>query len=185
MASIKDKKTVWRGKHLKAVEISFRNKEGDLDSWEAVERIKDQEIVSIVAITKDHGLLFVQQFRPPIAKEVIEFPAGLCEPNEEPAQAAGRELEEETGYRASEISKLFFGPVSSGLSSEVLTVFFAQDLKFVGKKCGKEERGITVYKVPLKKTEKWLKEQEKKGTPIDVKVLPLISYLKEIKRRGK
>jgi len=42
--------------------------------------------------------LLVEQFRPPVGKATLEFPAGLIDAGETPEQAALRELREETGY---------------------------------------------------------------------------------------
>ncbi len=42
--------------------------------------------------------ILVEQFRPPIGKSTLEFPAGLIDADETPEQAALRELREETGY---------------------------------------------------------------------------------------
>jgi 8-oxo-dGTP pyrophosphatase MutT (NUDIX family) len=42
--------------------------------------------------------LLVEQFRPPVGKSTLEFPAGLIDAGETPEQAALRELKEETGY---------------------------------------------------------------------------------------
>src|SRR5262245_57499864 len=91
--------TVWEGKHLR-VRQSGR--------WEYVERTKSLGGVVIVAVTDDHKLLLVEQYRVPMAKAVIELPAGLAgdvegSETEELVAAARRELLEETGYEASEM----------------------------------------------------------------------------------
>ena len=61
--------------------------------------------VAIVPVA-DNNVILIQQFRIAIAREVIELPAGLLEPGEEPVQCAARELEEELGYRARELVPL-------------------------------------------------------------------------------
>ena len=81
------------------------------DGWEFVQRKNVSGIVGIIAITNDHKLILVEQFRPPVGKNVIEIPAGLAgdsptTKNEDLAVAAIRELEEETGYRASHMTEL-------------------------------------------------------------------------------
>jgi ADP-ribose pyrophosphatase len=45
-------------------------------------------------------IVLQKQYRPPVDKLVIEFPAGLIDAGETPEQAAIRELKEETGYVA-------------------------------------------------------------------------------------
>ena len=174
-------KDIQRGSHLKLVEIDWTDNDGNARKWEAVERMTGTGIVSIMAITAKDEVIFVSQFRPPVGREVVEFPAGLCDQEGESLEeTALRELQEETGWQASEIIKLFAGPVSAGLSSEFLTVFLATDLKFVGKKDGREERGIIVYKVPLKEADEWLRSMENKGMLIDVKLWARISYIRGI-----
>jgi ADP-ribose pyrophosphatase len=55
--------------------------------------------VNILALTPHNTVLLVQQFRPGPEAILLELPGGAIDPGEEPAQAAARELLEETGYR--------------------------------------------------------------------------------------
>lgn len=177
---------IGQGNHLKLIEIDWIDDEGNKRKWEAVERMTTGTgIVSVMAITAKNEVIFISQYRPPVRREVIEFPAGLCDQEGEALEeTALRELQEETGYRAKKIEKLFAGPVSAGLSFEFLTVFWATDLEFVGKKDGKEERGITAYNVPLEEADEWLRSMEEKGMLIDVKLWARIRYIKDLLARG-
>jgi ADP-ribose pyrophosphatase len=56
--------------------------------------------VNVVPVLPGERLLMVRQYRQGIQRPTVEFPAGLVEAGEEPARAAARELEEETGRRA-------------------------------------------------------------------------------------
>lgn len=172
------------GRFLKLEEIEWIDEEGNNRKWEAVERTTGNGIVSIVAVTDEKKVILISQFRPPIGKYVIEFPAGLCDlVGEKVVESARRELQEETGYRAKTMQKLFAGTISAGLSSEYLTVFLACDLEFVGKKDGREERGITVYEIPIEEVENWLNEKEAEGMMYDVKILGHLSYAEKILRK--
>src|SRR5271154_1531774 len=79
--------------------------------WEFVERKNISGIVAIIAVTDERKLLLVEQYRPPMDKNVIELPAGLAgdareNQGEELERAARRELLEETGYEAREMERL-------------------------------------------------------------------------------
>jgi ADP-ribose pyrophosphatase len=58
----------------------------------------------------------------------VEFCAGKLEPGEAPASAAGRELIEETGYRAGSIRALGTFLTSPGFADEWMHVFEARNL---------------------------------------------------------
>src|SRR5512135_3318609 len=127
------KKTLWEGKFLRSVLVRYIDGSGVTErDWEAVERVGCDGIVGIVPFTDEGEVVLIRQFRPPINGHVVELPAGLCDMGESPEDAAKRELIEETGYSAGQIRFLIRGPMSSGSSSEMLTVYVATDLSYVG-----------------------------------------------------
>jgi ADP-ribose pyrophosphatase len=60
--------------------------------------IKGGQLVCILAITSDNQIILAKQFRAGPGKILLELPGGGIERNEDPQQAAARELLEETGY---------------------------------------------------------------------------------------
>jgi len=84
-----------------------------------VERVNARAVVVIVPLTAERRLLFVEQYRAPVGRKVIEFPAGLVgdEPGREQEdliEAARRELLEETGYRAATLNLISTSATSLG-----------------------------------------------------------------------
>lgn len=68
--------------------------------------VEPPDWVNVVARTVDGNFLMVRQIRHGIAAPSLEIPAGAIEANESPAQAAARELLEETGYQAATLHEL-------------------------------------------------------------------------------
>ena len=86
----------------------------------------------IVALPNDKKGLLTKQYRYPLKNTNIELPAGKLEIGENPDDAAPRELEEETGYRAKNWKSLGFIYTSPGICTEKLYLYFASDLEFIG-----------------------------------------------------
>ena len=61
-------------------------------------RLRGPDWVNVVAFTRTGELLVVEQFRHGIDAPTLEIPGGGCDPGETPAEAARRELREETGF---------------------------------------------------------------------------------------
>lgn len=169
------KETLWEGRFLRAIRLRYRDSSGKFRDWEAVERVNCKGIVAVVPITNDGCALLIRQFRPPINGYVIEFPAGLNDRDEDLDVVAKRELLEETGYQAKEITFLGRGPLSSGSSVEVLTVYLAKGLEFIGISERDETEDIEVIKIPLDSVEEVLKGLEAKGDHIDLKILGFLA----------
>jgi ADP-ribose pyrophosphatase len=91
--------------------------------------IKHPGAALAVPITSDGKFLLVKQYRFPIQRYLLEFPAGTLELNEAPDYTIKRELEEETGYRAHTWQKLGSFYICPGYSDEVIHAYLARDLE--------------------------------------------------------
>jgi ADP-ribose pyrophosphatase len=169
MASI----TLQTGKFLAMI------KEGH---WEYVDRVNATGAAIILAVTVEQKILLVEQYRIPVHARTIELPAGIIgdEPgdaNESQAEAARRELMEETGYAAETIDRLMTGPACSGLTSERVTLFRALGLRRVGKGGGVAHEDIVLHEIPLLEVVAWLEMKAKIGILIDPKIYAGLFFL--------
>lgn len=85
-------------------------------------------VVVLPALPGDR-IVMIRNFRHAIDQTLLELPAGtLDREGEDPLDAAHRELEEETGYRAGRMTELCRFFPSPGFMSELLTAYVATDL---------------------------------------------------------
>ena len=147
--------------------------------WEYCRRKNETEAVMIYACTAENELVLVEEFRPPIGKQSLCFPAGLSgdEGPESHERAARRELLEETGYEAESMRYLFTGPSSPGLTSETLHFFLAEGLKKVAAGGGVENENITVHTVPIAEAEAWLQQKMAQGVAVDPRIYGGLYFL--------
>ena len=78
---------------------------------------------AVVPMTEAGGVVLVRQWRQPVGGFTLELPGGGLERGEDPQETVRRELLEETGYRAEELSHLVSVHVSPGRSTEVCHLF--------------------------------------------------------------
>ncbi len=153
--------------------------------WEYVDRLGATGAAIVVGVTNERKLLLVEQYRIPVHARTIELPAGIIgdDPggNESPADAAHRELLEETGYAAERIETLTTGPASSGLTSEVVTLLLASGLKCVHAGGGVGHENITVHEVPLSEVHDWLAAKASEGLLIEPKVYAGLYLIPQLK----
>jgi len=153
-----------------------------LDGWEWAERTGVSGVVAIIARTPAGEVLLVEQYRPPVNARVIELPAGLAgdiagSEDEDLSEAALRELEEETGFTARHIRRVGRGPISAGLTDELLTFFEARDLKQVGPGGGDPSEDIVVHRIPAEALHNWLVAKQEAGVLVDPKVYAGLYWL--------
>jgi ADP-ribose pyrophosphatase len=84
--------------------------------------------VMIVPLLDDGRLVIERQFRYPLGRVMIEFPAGKIEQGEPVLDCAVRELAEETGYRAAEWARAGILHNAIAYSSEGIEIWFARGL---------------------------------------------------------
>lgn len=94
-----------------------------------------REIVShnggaaILCLNKDMQVLLIKQFRYAYNETIYEIPAGKLEKGEEPLEAAYREFEEETGYKANRLEYLGVIYPTCGYSNEKIYLYLALDFE--------------------------------------------------------
>lgn len=158
---------VWQGKFVTA------KRKG---KWEYVSRSRGIKAAVILAVEDGHVLL-VEQFRVPLGRNCIELPAGLIgdeTEGEDPLEAAGRELEEETGYRAARLESLGEYYSSPGMVSESFTLVRASELSKVGDGGGTDGEDITVHRVALSSLRSFLDIKRQEDMGVDVRLLMLL-----------
>ena len=174
------KQVAWIGKYLQSVLFRFRNSSGHIISWEAFQRVGCRGIAAIVPFTADGLVILTKQYRPPVNKYVIEFPAGLNDRNETLEEVSKRELLEETGYKADSVQFICEGPLSSGASSEIMTVFLARDVVDTGKQMPDDAEEIEIIRLPVEGFHDALYSLQDKDTFIDLKTPGLFELAKNV-----
>lgn len=145
------------------------------DKWEYVGRARGIKAAVILAV-EDHHVLLVEQYRVPLSANCIELPAGLIgdhDDSEDALTSAARELEEETGYRASKLENIgeFFS--SPGMVSESFTLVRATGLTKISDGGGVDGENIIVHRIELSALPSFVQAKRAEGCVVDVKLLML------------
>lgn len=143
--------------------------------WDYARRPNSDACVGILAMTDQQEIILVQQYRIPVGKPVVEIPAGLVGDelefqSESLAETAGRELLEETGYRAGKVELLISSPTSAGMTPEITHLYYATQLVQESEGGGNASEEITVYKIPLTKLRQFLSDKQSEGLLVDFKI---------------
>jgi ADP-ribose pyrophosphatase len=160
--------TMWEGRYIAV------RKQG---TWEFAERNNDIAAAVIVAVDGEGFILLVEQYRVPIGRRCLELPAGLVgdeTKGESIADAARRELEEETGYLAAIVEERGEFYASPGMTSESFTLVVATGLHKTGDGGGDADENITVHRVAPNQVAGFVAAKRREGIAIDAKMLMLL-----------
>jgi 8-oxo-dGTP pyrophosphatase MutT (NUDIX family) len=130
VAPVTERKTVFSGMIWDVVSETFDFGDQQLTR----EFVNHPGAVAVVALNERDEILMIRQYRHPVKQFLWEIPAGLLDvPGESLETAALRELQEETGYHSKQLTHLIDFYTTPGGNNEMIRIFLAEDLDFVGR----------------------------------------------------
>ena len=142
------------------------------------EYLRHPGAVMIVPLLDDGRVVLERQFRYPLARSVIEFPAGKIDAGEALLACAQRELLEETGYTAADWQYLGGFHNAIAYSDEKIEVYLARGLAHAGSRPDVGEV-LEVFTAPWEQLLDWVRD----GTVTDVKTIVGTYWLERVLRR--
>lgn len=120
----------WRGNFLRVFKDRVSLPDGGQAEREYVVHPGAVMIVPMLdAADGTPQVVLERQYRYPVRRTMIEFPAGKLDSGESALACARRELQEETGYSARQWARAGVVHVAIGYSDEVIEIWFARDLQ--------------------------------------------------------
>jgi ADP-ribose pyrophosphatase len=145
------------------------------------EYIKHIGAVAVLPLTDDGNVICVRQYRYAVGKVTVEIPAGkLDAPDEDPREAALRELREETGARCKSLETLGMYLASPAILDEKINLYLARGLDF-GETDPDDDEFIDVVQIPLSE----MVDRVMSGEILDGKTQLAVLKVNELLRREK
>ena len=139
------------------------------------EYLRHPGAVMIVPLLPDGQVVLERQFRYPLRRTAVEFPAGKIDAGESPLACAKRELLEETGYRAERWSYLGGLHNAIAYSDEKIEMYLAENLTHEGATLDAGET-LEVFTASWQQLLQWVRE----GTVTDVKTMVGVMWLEKV-----
>lgn len=158
-----DTKTAYEGHFLQVQRDTVRLPDGK----EATrEYIRHPGAVVILPVFDDGTVLLERQFRYPLHEVFVEFPAGKIDQGEDPLECAKRELQEETGYSATEWKFVCTIHNAIAYSDEHLDIYVARGLT-AGERKLDDGEFLETFTATVPELLQWIRE----GKITDVKTV--------------
>ncbi|MCC5855185.1 MAG: ADP compounds hydrolase NudE [Idiomarina sp.] len=110
---------------IEAVDLKFSN--GVLRQYERMQG-SGRGAVLVVPMQDEDTMLLVREYAAGLHNYQLGFPKGLIDPGETPEEAAVRELKEEIGFGARELTALKSVTMAPAFFSATMTLFIGRDL---------------------------------------------------------
>lgn len=128
----------------------------------------------VIPLLDNGEVVLEKQFRYPVGREMIEFPAGKLDANEDPLICALRELREETGYSASEWAYGGCMHLAIAYSTEIIHIYFARGL-VLGERALDDGEFLDVFTAPSQQLIAWCAD----GRVTDAKTVTCALHLQQ------
>lgn len=139
-------------------------------------RVAEREVVRhnggacILAIDDGGDAYFVEQYRYPFKKKLLELPAGKIEKGEKPECTAARELREECGLNAKNLESLGVLYPTVAYCTEIIYMYYATEFSVCGQNPDEDEF-LNIVKIPFKKAVEMVKNNEIPDAKTQIAVL--------------
>ena len=163
-----DNPILYRGTRFDVQSVTLDKRSGGVMHREIV---VPANAVVILPMLDEQTVVLIRNERFAVGQTLWELPAGTLEAGENPALCAARELIEETGYAAAELTRLIEFYPSPGFCTECLTAFMAHTLNFQGQRLDETEK-ITTEATPLEQSIQMVRD----NTIRDAKTIATLLY---------
>ena len=145
-----DRRQVFDGRIFKVLSSRRRSADGKETAYTLVD---SPDWCNVVAVVNNHAdvpcFVMVRQYRQGSQTIGIEFPGGVVDPGESSEAAAMRELEEETGYTASSLTRIGEVSPNPAFMNNVVTTYWAVNPKTAARQHLDEHEYIDVELIPI------------------------------------
>lgn len=129
---------------------SVRDSDGSTSTFFVIE---NPDWANIVAITREGELVLIEQFRHGTCSKILEIPGGMIDKDESPAEAAERELLEETGYSTHRMIEIGRSHPNPAIQNNTIYHFLALECEKNAEPSFDHHESIATRLAPLRELE--------------------------------
>jgi ADP-ribose pyrophosphatase len=170
-----DRKLIHKGHIVDFYNDTMQLPDGRLAEWDYLHH---KGASAIVPVDSEGNIIMVRQYRNAPERYTLEIPAGGLNPNEDRKEAAIRELEEETGYRAGEVKHLLDLYTTVAFCNEMISIYYTTDIT-LAKQNLDEDEFVEIERFSLEE----LVTKILQGEIQDAKTISAILAYKEVAKR--